>query len=43
MRLLLSIYGSHGSRGDIEPMVGVAAPVRALRAEASVCATEDAA
>ena len=35
MRVLLSTYGS---RGDIEPMVGLAVRLRALGAEVRVCA-----
>jgi vancomycin aglycone glucosyltransferase len=35
MRVLLSTYGS---RGDVEPMVGLAVQLRALGAEAWVCA-----
>ncbi len=35
MRVVLSTYGS---RGDVEPMVGLAVQLRALGAEMSVCA-----
>jgi vancomycin aglycone glucosyltransferase len=35
MRALLSTYGS---RGDVEPMVGLAVQLEALGAEARVCA-----
>ncbi|MFI9051556.1 glycosyltransferase [Streptomyces sp. NPDC053427] len=38
MRVLLSTYGS---RGDIEPMVGLAVQLRALGAEVRVCAPPD--
>ncbi|GAB3232492.1 glycosyltransferase [Glycomyces halotolerans] len=38
MRVLLSTYGS---RGDVEPLVGLAAELRALGAEALVCAPPD--
>jgi vancomycin aglycone glucosyltransferase len=38
MRVLLSTYGS---RGDVEPMVGLAVALRALGAEAQVCAPPD--
>ena len=38
MRVLLSTYGS---RGDVEPMVGLAGPLRALGAEVRVCAPPD--
>ncbi len=38
MRVLLSMYGS---RGDIEPMVGLAVQLRALGAEVRVCASRD--
>jgi vancomycin aglycone glucosyltransferase len=38
MRVLLSTYGS---RGDVEPMVGLAVRLRALDAEARVCAPPD--
>ena len=38
MRVLLSTYGS---RGDVEPMVGLAVALRALGAEARVCAPPD--
>jgi vancomycin aglycone glucosyltransferase len=38
MRVLLSTYGS---RGDVEPMVGLAVQVRALGAEVRVCAPPD--
>ena len=38
MRLLLSTYGS---RGDVEPMVGLAVQLRALCAEVPVCAPPD--
>jgi len=38
MRVLLSTYGS---RGDVEPMVGLAVRLRALGAEARVCAPPD--
>ncbi len=38
MRVLLSTYGS---RGDVEPMVGLAARLRALGAEVRVCAPPD--
>jgi vancomycin aglycone glucosyltransferase len=34
MRVLLSTYGS---RGDVEPMVGLAVQSRALGAEVRVC------
>jgi vancomycin aglycone glucosyltransferase len=38
MRVLLSTYGS---RGDVEPMVGLAVHLRALGAEMPVCAPPD--
>ncbi|NEB05067.1 glycosyltransferase [Streptomyces sp. SID13726] len=38
MRVVLSTYGS---RGDVEPMAGVAVALRALGAEARVCAPPD--
>jgi vancomycin aglycone glucosyltransferase len=38
MRVLLSTYGS---RGDVEPMVGLAVRSRALGAEVWVCAPPD--
>ena len=38
MRVLLSTYGS---RGDVEPLVGLAVQLRALGAEARVCAPPD--
>jgi vancomycin aglycone glucosyltransferase len=38
MRVLLSTYGS---RGDVEPMVGLAVALRALGAQAQVCAPPD--
>ena len=38
MRVLLSTYGS---RGDVEPMVGLALRLRALDAEVRVCAPPD--
>ena len=38
MRVLLSTYGS---RGDVEPMAGLAVALRALGAEAQVCAPPD--
>ena len=38
MRVLLSTYGS---RGDVEPMVGLAVRLRALGAELRVCAPPD--
>jgi UDP:flavonoid glycosyltransferase YjiC (YdhE family) len=38
MRVLLSTYGS---RGDVEPMVGLAVRLRALGAEMRVCAPPD--
>ncbi|MFD7628829.1 glycosyltransferase [Streptomyces sp. NPDC059851] len=38
MRVLLSTYGS---RGDVEPLVGLAEQVRALGAEVRVCAPPD--
>jgi vancomycin aglycone glucosyltransferase len=38
MRVLLSTYGS---RGDVEPMVGLAVQSRALGAEIRVCAPPD--
>jgi vancomycin aglycone glucosyltransferase len=38
MRVLLSTYGS---RGDVEPMVGLAVQSRALGAEVRVCAPPD--
>lgn len=38
MRMLLSTYGS---RGDVEPMVGLAVQLRALGAEVRVCAPPD--
>ncbi len=41
MRLLLSTYGSHESRGDVDPMVGLAVQLRALGAEMPVCAPPD--
>ena len=41
MRVLLSAYGSHESRGDALPMMGLAVQLRALGAEARVCAPPD--
>jgi vancomycin aglycone glucosyltransferase len=38
MRVLLSTYGS---RGDVEPMVGLAVQSRALAAKVRVCAPPD--
>ncbi len=38
MRVLLSTYGS---RGEVEPMVGLAVQSRALGAEVRVCAPPD--
>ncbi|MCA1696650.1 MAG: glycosyltransferase, partial [Actinobacteria bacterium] len=38
MRVLLAMYGS---RGDVEPMVGLAVRLRALGAEVRVCAPPD--
>ena len=38
MRVLLSTYGS---RGDVEPMVGLVVRLRALGAEVRVCAPPD--
>ena len=38
MRVLLSTYGS---RGDVEPMVGLAVQLRALGAEVRMCAPPD--
>jgi vancomycin aglycone glucosyltransferase len=38
MRVLLSTYGS---RGDVEPMVGLAVQLRSLGLEMRVCATPD--
>jgi vancomycin aglycone glucosyltransferase len=38
MRVLLTTYGS---RGDVEPLVGLAMQVRALGAEVQVCAPPD--
>jgi vancomycin aglycone glucosyltransferase len=38
MRVLLSTYGS---RGDVEPMVGLAVQSRALGAQVRVCAPPD--
>jgi vancomycin aglycone glucosyltransferase len=38
MRVLLSTYGS---RGDVEPMVGLAVRLRALGVEMPVCAPPD--
>ena len=38
MRVLLSTYGS---RGDVEPMVGLAVRPRALGAEVRMCAPPD--
>jgi vancomycin aglycone glucosyltransferase len=38
MRVLLSTYGS---RGDVEPMVGLAVRLRAFGAEVRVCAPPD--
>ncbi|MGH3768674.1 MAG: glycosyltransferase, partial [Pseudonocardiaceae bacterium] len=38
MRVLLSTYGS---RGDVEPLVALAARLRALGAEVRVCAPPD--
>jgi len=38
MRVLLSTYGS---RGDVEPMVGLAVQSRTLSAEVRVCAPPD--
>lgn len=39
MRVLLSTYGS---RGDVEPLVGLAVRLRALGAEVRVCAPPEA-
>ncbi len=36
MRVLLSTYGS---RGDVQPLAGLAAGLRELGAEVAVCAT----
>jgi vancomycin aglycone glucosyltransferase len=38
MRVLLSTYGS---RGDVEPIVGLAVQLRALGAEVRVCVPPD--
>ena len=38
MRLALSTYGS---RGDVEPMAGLAVQLRTLDAEVRVCASSD--
>jgi vancomycin aglycone glucosyltransferase len=38
MRVVLSTYGS---RGDVEPMAGLALQLRTLGAEVSVCAPPD--
>src|ERR1700731_1464068 len=38
MRVLLTTYGS---RGDVQPLVGLAVQVRALGAEVQVCAPPD--
>ena len=38
MRLLLSTDGSHASRGDAPPMVGLAVWLRALRARGAAMA-----
>ena len=38
MRVLLSTYGS---RGDVEPIAGLAVQLRALGAEVRVCAPPD--
>jgi vancomycin aglycone glucosyltransferase len=38
MRVLLSTYGS---RGDVEPMAGLAVQLRALGAEVWMCAPPD--
>ena len=38
MRVLLTTYGSHG---EVEPMVGLAVRLRALGAEAWMCAPPD--
>ncbi len=38
MRVLLSTYGS---RGDVEPMVGLAVRLRALGAQVRACAPPD--
>jgi len=38
MRVVLSTYGS---RGDIEPMAGVAVKLRTLGAEVRACASPD--
>ena len=38
MRVLLTTYGS---RGDVEPVVGLAVQLRALGAEVRVCAPPD--
>ena len=38
MRVLLTTYGS---RGDVEPLVGLAVQLRALGAEVPVCAPPD--
>lgn len=38
MRVLLTTFGS---RGDVQPLVGLAVQVRALGAEVQVCAPPD--
>ena len=38
MRVVLSTYGS---RGDVQPLVGLAVQLRALGAEVRVCAPPD--
>jgi hypothetical protein len=38
VRVLLSTYGR---RGDVEPVVGLAVPLRAFGAEVRVCASPD--
>ena len=38
MHVLLTMYGS---RGDVQPLVGLAVQVRALGAEVQVCAPRD--
>jgi vancomycin aglycone glucosyltransferase len=36
-----ALWSTYGSRGDVEPMVGLAVQLRALGAERRVCAAAD--